>query len=105
MSNLESEGAGLSTELEDGTSSLSHPQRSTALSNKISNVLSTSFVDAEIREALRTLDERKVQNTPEGRRRLRIDVQKEVIDCDGDIVKDFGQVAKVCTFLRALSNC
>ncbi|CAN9428623.1 unnamed protein product [Alternaria alternata] len=50
--------------------------------------------DLEIRDALETLDARRVQNTAETRRQLRLDVQKEVIECNGEIIKDFGQVAE-----------
>ena len=70
-------------------------QRSSALSNKLTSILSTSFADGEIREVLKTLDARKIQNSADTRRNLRLDVQKEVIDCNGDIIKDFGQVAEV----------
>ncbi|KAI8938807.1 Golgi transport complex subunit 6 [Plenodomus lindquistii] len=65
-----------------------------ALSTRITSVLSASYADLEIRDAFETLDARKVQNTAETRRQLRIDVQKEVIQCNGEIVKDFGQVAE-----------
>ena len=71
------------------------PQRTNALSNKITSVLSTSFADGEIRDALRTLDERQIQNTSEARRRLRLDVEKDVIDANGSIIEDFGHVAEV----------
>ena len=70
-------------------------QKSTALSNKITSVLSASFVDTEIRTALQSLNGRKFQNTPESRRRLHVDVRKEVIDRNGDIIRDFGEVAEV----------
>ena len=73
------------------------PQRLNPLSQKISNVLSASYVDTEIREALRNLDAKNLQNTPETRRKLRLDVQKDMIDCDGGIISDFGHVAKVQT--------
>ena len=63
------------------------------LSNKLTSVLSTSYVDSEFREALALLDERGVSNTAETRRRLRLDVQKEVIDTNGQIVAEFGRVA------------
>ena len=72
------------------------PQRSHALSNKLTSILSTSFADTEIREALRTLDENKIHNTTDTRRWLRLDAQKEVIDCNSEIIKDFGHVAEVC---------
>lgn len=67
-----------------------------ALSSRITSVLSASYADLEIRDALETLDARGVQNTAETRRQLRLDVQKEVIECNGEIIKDFGQVAEVC---------
>lgn len=70
-------------------------QRSNALANRLTSVLSASFVDSDIRDALRTLDENKTQNTLETRRALRLDVQKELIKCDGGIVKDFGLIAEV----------
>lgn len=65
------------------------------LSNKISTVLSASYADSEIREALRTLDEKSIKNSAETRRKLRLDVQKEVIERNGDIIKDFGHIAEV----------
>ena len=81
-----------------------------ALSSRITSVLSASYADLEIRGALETLDERSTQNTAETRRHIRLDVQKEVIECNGEIVKDFGEVAEVGAFLRAvcvsvLSTC
>jgi hypothetical protein len=66
-----------------------------ALSNRITSVLSASYADLEIRDALETLDSRGIQNTAETRRQLRLDVQKDVIQCNGEIVKDFGEVAEV----------
>lgn len=68
-----------------------------ALSSRITSVLSSSYADLELRDAFETLDERGVQNTAETRRQIRLDVQKEVIQCNGEIVKDFGQVAEVST--------
>lgn len=67
-----------------------------ALSSRITSVLSASYADLEIRDALETLDTRGVRNTAETRRQIRLDVQKEVIQCNGEIVKDFGEVAEVC---------
>ena len=79
------------------------PQPSHALSHKLNSALSFSFADAEIREVLRTLDERNFHNSPESRRWLRLDTQKEIIDCNGDIIKDFGLVAEV-RFLHERSS-
>ena len=91
--------ANYAVDLADGfdgrLSASSLPQKSNALSNRVTSILSASYADPEIRDALHTLDKKKVQNTPETRRRLRLDVQKEVIECNGAIVKDFGQVAEV----------
>ena len=79
----------------DAPIGLALPQRSHAISHKLNSVLSSSFADAEIREALRTLDERQTHNSPEIRRWLRLDTQKEVIDRNGDIIQNFGLVAEV----------
>ena len=69
--------------------------RSTALSNKLTSVLSASYADSEIRAALQALDLKNVQNTSEVRRRLRQDVQKEVIECNREVIDDFGQIVEV----------
>ncbi|EGP86844.1 unnamed protein product [Zymoseptoria tritici ST99CH_1A5] len=68
--------------------------RSNALQNRITSVLSASYSDLEIRDALSILDERGLQNTAETRRNLRLDVQEELIQCNGEIVQDFGKVAE-----------
>ena len=69
--------------------------RGSQLSSKISSVLSTSFADIEIRDALNTLDERGIKNDADTRRNLRLDVQKEIIQCNADVIDDFGTVAQV----------
>ena len=70
-------------------------QRSTALSNKLASVLSASYADLGIRDALGILDDRKLQNTTVTRRQLRLDVQREIIECNGEIIREFGDVADV----------
>ncbi len=70
-------------------------QRNHNLSNKLTSVLSASYADSEIRDALRQLDVTQTQNTSEVRRGLRFDVQKEVIDCNSRIIDDFGAAAEV----------
>ncbi|KAL7620019.1 Golgi transport complex subunit 6 [Parahypoxylon ruwenzoriense] len=73
----------------------STPGRSSnPLSSKVTSVLSTSYADAEFRESLALLDERGISNTPETRRQLRLDVQKEVINSNGKIIAEFGRVAE-----------
>ncbi|KAK2767909.1 Golgi transport complex subunit 6 [Emmonsiellopsis sp. PD_33] len=71
--------------------------RSTALTNKLNSVLSASYADSDIRDALEILDDRGIHNTAETRRQLRLDVQKEVIDSNGKIIQDFGKVAEQLT--------
>ncbi|MCJ1391969.1 Golgi transport complex subunit 6 [Xylographa bjoerkii] len=109
MSALDYDATGLGSEYEVDTTILSPPQRSNALATKLSTILSTSFADADIREALRTLDERGTQNTPEFRRRLRLDAQREVIERNGDIIKDFGHVAeqlkRIGSTIDSLNRC
>ena len=85
----------LTEALDDKLSLQTIPQKTNALSNKITSVLSASYADSEIRDGLSTLDNRKIQNNAETRRGLRLDIQKEVIRHNGDIVRDFGQIAEV----------
>ena len=70
-------------------------QRSNALAQRVTSVLSASYADSDIRDALETLSLRGIRNTAETRRQLRLDVQKEVVDCNAEIVRDFGKVAEV----------
>ncbi|KAL8738524.1 MAG: hypothetical protein Q9181_000683 [Wetmoreana brouardii] len=93
---------------EDGVGGLT-TQRSSALSNKLTGVLSVSYADSEIRDALSLLDQKKFKNTPDLRRNLRSDLQREVIDCNGSIVKEFGQVAeqlkRIGSTISSLNKC
>lgn len=69
-------------------------RRTNALSTKLTSVLSSSYVDHEIRDALRLLDVRGVHNDEETRRNLKLSAQREVIDCNAKVVDDFGHVAE-----------
>jgi hypothetical protein len=89
--------------------------RQSALSGRISTVLSTSYSDLEIRDALTELDKRNFINTAESRRQLRLDIQDEVIKRNGDVLADFagvvhelkqvevilGRITSTCTTLRS----
>lgn len=77
-----------------GTPSTAGISKPNVLQNRITSVLSASYADLEIRDALTTLDERHLRNTTEVRRNLRLDVQEELIQCNGEIVDDFGRVAE-----------
>jgi hypothetical protein len=68
---------------------------STQLSSKVTTVISSSYADTEFRESLALLDERGTLNTAETRRQLRLDLQKEVIDSNGEIIDEFAKVAEV----------
>jgi hypothetical protein len=76
-------------------SSASSSAKASAISSKITTLLSSSFADSDVRDALAILDARGVKNSAETRRNLRQDAQKEIIDCNAEIVADFGRVAEV----------
>lgn len=69
--------------------------RSNPLASKVTSVLSASYVDSDIRDALKLLDQRNLDNTSKTRRQIRLDIQKEVIESNGDIIREFGHVAEV----------
>ncbi|KIY03175.1 uncharacterized protein Z520_01642 [Fonsecaea multimorphosa CBS 102226] len=91
-----------------GADGLPSSKRSTALTAKLTSVLSASYADYETRDALRLLDERGVQNDEDTRRNLKANAQKEVIECNARIVDDFGLVAeqlkRVGTLLATLNS-
>jgi hypothetical protein len=74
--------------------------KSSAVLNKLTTVLSASYADRDIRDALEALDKRGVQNTAETRRQLRMAVQGEVIQCNAEIVDNFGEIAEVIELLK-----
>lgn len=76
------------------TPSTPGPVKSSALQTRITTVLSASYADLEIRDALAILDTRGLQNTAETRRKLRLDAQQDLVQCNAEIVRDFGQVAQ-----------
>jgi hypothetical protein len=86
-----------SLSLNEGPESPTSPQalRSNPLSSKVTSVLSASYADSDIRDALSLLDKRGLENNAETRRQLRLDVQKDVIESNGDIIREFGHVAEV----------
>lgn len=84
--------------MSDGGDSTTPPAgaqpRSNPLATKVTSVLSASYADSDIRDALNLLDIRGIQNSSETRRQIRLDVQKEVIESNGDIIREFGHVAE-----------
>lgn len=87
--------SGVNDSIETPTSPTSTQPRSNPLATKVTSVLSASYADSDIRDALNLLDIRGIQNNSETRRQIRLDVQKEVIESNGDIIREFGHVAEV----------
>lgn len=83
--------------------------RPSALSSRITSVLSASYSDLEIRDALGILDSRGFKNTSESRRRLRLDIQEEVIQRNAEVLRDFKGLADelkgMDVILSSLSKC
>lgn len=78
--------------------------RTNALQTRVTNVLSASYADLDIRDTLSILDSRGVTNSSETRRNFRLDVQEELIQCNGEIVSDFGRVAEQLKRVGAAIN-
>ncbi|KAJ6440868.1 EMG1/NEP1 methyltransferase [Purpureocillium lavendulum] len=83
-------------------SNLSASRGNNPIAAKLTAVLSTSYSDADFREALTLLDERGVSNDARTRRRIRLDVHKEVISSNSLIVDEFGHVADVGDLLASM---
>lgn len=64
-------------------------------SSKVTTVLATSYADSEFRGALSLIDDRGHTNSAATRRQVRLQLQKEVIDSNGNIIVEFGRVADV----------
>ncbi|KAK9479260.1 oligomeric Golgi complex subunit 6, partial [Lipomyces japonicus] len=67
--------------------------RSNLLSLKLAEILSTSYADSNIRDALVLLDKRIQDNTPEMRRQFRANVEAEVIEANGQVLEQFSKIA------------
>lgn len=88
----------MSEQISSGNNLLSTSTKSSSsLATKVTAVLSTSFADGEFREALCLLDQRGFTNDAKARRQVRLDLQRDVLDCNGAIIDKFGRVAEVCT--------
>lgn len=71
------------------------PAPSSASQQRLATVLSASYIDADLRNALAVLDEQFVDNTAESRRQLRVNIQGDVIRSNAQIIRDFTLVAEV----------
>lgn len=72
-------------------------------SNKLTSVLSSSFVDADTRNALRLFDARYSSHVQDNSFDLKYEAQKEVIQANGKIIDDFARVAQVCLIVHQKS--
>lgn len=70
-------------------------KRSNALSSRLTNVLSSSYADSEIRDALRLLDSQYDDADLEREIDVKYDTQKKVIQANAGIIDDFSKVAQV----------
>lgn len=70
-------------------------KKSSSLSSKVTSVLSTSFSDPEFREALSLFDQRNLLNNAKTRRQIRLELQRDVMECNGLVIDHFGRVAEV----------
>lgn len=75
-----------------------------AFSSKVTAVLATSYADAEFRDALALLDDRGITNSAATRRQLRLNLQKEVIESNGDVISEFGKVSDQLRRIGATIN-
>lgn len=71
-------------------------QKSNILAAKVTSILSASYANSEIGDVLQIIDTPNTRFAPSDRRHLRIEVNKDIIDCNATIIDDFGHVAEVC---------
>lgn len=62
---------------------------------KVASVLSTSYSDNDFRDAIFLADERLSRGSAKTRRLLRLDLLREAIDCNGEIIEEMGSVVEV----------
>ncbi|KAK9457675.1 oligomeric Golgi complex subunit 6 [Dipodascopsis uninucleata] len=67
--------------------------RSNLLSLKLAEILSTSYADSSIRDALILLGDRIQDNSSEMRRQFRANVEAEVIEANGQVLEQFSKIA------------
>lgn len=63
-----------------------------AFSQKIASILSTSYTDPSVRQAISSLDSRLRENTSYSRRHLRYNTEAEIISANGLALKDYSKL-------------
>ncbi|RFU72117.1 oligomeric golgi complex subunit 6 [Trichoderma arundinaceum] len=69
---------------------------------KVASVLSTSYSDNDFRDAIFLADERFVGSSAKTRRLLRLDLLREAISCNGEIVEEMGTVVERLKLIRSV---
>ncbi|QPG93850.1 hypothetical protein C2857_003067 [Epichloe festucae Fl1] len=77
-------------------------KKSSSLSSKVTSVLSTSFSDTEFREALSLFDQRNLLNNAKTRRQIRLELQRDVMECNGLVIDHFGRVAEQLNHVKTV---
>ncbi|CEJ93431.1 hypothetical protein VHEMI09021 [[Torrubiella] hemipterigena] len=96
-----------SSQKDAGSSTL--PIRSSnPLSAKVASLLSASYSDAGFKETLELIDERSIPIDAKGRRTFQLDLHKEIIDQNGQVLDEFRNVTEqmrhIQTALTALNT-
>ncbi|KAM0511947.1 hypothetical protein ACHAPE_009412 [Trichoderma viride] len=69
---------------------------------KVASVLSTSYSDNDFRDAIFLADERLSRGSAKTRRLLRLDLLREAIDCNGEIIEEMGSVVERLKLIRGV---
>ncbi|KAL7783093.1 oligomeric Golgi complex subunit 6 [Trichoderma ceciliae] len=69
---------------------------------KVASVLSTSYSDNDFRDAILLADERFLGSSAKTRRILRLDLLREAISCNGEIVEEMGTVVERLKHIRGV---
>ncbi|KAL7927298.1 oligomeric Golgi complex subunit 6 [Trichoderma austrokoningii] len=69
---------------------------------KVASVLSTSYSDNDFRDAIFLADERLSKGSAKSRRLLRLDLLREAIDCNGEIIGEMGSVVERLKLIRGV---
>lgn len=80
---------------ETGSSTALPIRSSNPLSAKVSSLLSASYSDAGFKETLELIDERHIPIDAKGRRTFQLNLHKEIIDQNGQVLDEFRKVTEV----------
>lgn len=72
-----------------------YSRSSNPLLSRVTEVLSTSYADAEFRQTLQLVDERQVHSDSKARRGLKLALHRELLEQNASILREFGKVVEV----------